>query len=68
MSDLDWLVMVILVLGGAWALVTEGHKPQLTPIPRKVQGGYPGPSGGKPAAPTTGSGVAPAAPSGGEKK
>jgi hypothetical protein len=43
-------------------LLTEGHKP-------KVQGGYTGPSSGgeKPAAPTTGSGVAPAAPKDGKK-
>ncbi len=45
--------------------LTEGHKPQPTPIPGKVQGGYTGPGGGKPVAPTTGSGVTPAA--GGEK-
>jgi hypothetical protein len=49
-------------------LLTEGHKPHLTPIPGKVQGGYQGPGGGKPATPTTGSGVAPAAPGGGDKK
>jgi|HubBroStandDraft_2_1064218.scaffolds.fasta_scaffold88001_3 hypothetical protein len=49
-------------------LLTEGYKPQATAIPGKVQGGYTGPSGGaKPAAPTTGSGVAPAAPNGGKK-
>jgi hypothetical protein len=47
-------------------LLTEGHKPQA--IPGKVQGGYTGPTGGgKPAAPSTGSGVAPAAPNGGKK-
>lgn len=50
-------------------LLTEGHRPQVTPVPGKVQGGYTGPSGGgKPAAPTTGSGVAPAGPSGGKSK
>ncbi len=50
------------------SLLTEGHKPQVTSIPGKVQGGYTGPSGGgKPTAPSTGSGVVPAAPSG-EKK
>jgi len=50
------------------SLLTEGHKPQPTPIPGKVQGGYTGPSGGgKPAAPTTGSGVAPANPNGVKK-
>ena len=49
-------------------LLTEGHKPQVVSIPRKVQGGYEGPSGGgKPAAPTTGSGVKPAVPPGGKK-
>jgi hypothetical protein len=49
-------------------LQTEGHKPQLTQIPGKIQGGYTAPSGGpKPSAPTTGSGVAPAAPNGGNK-
>jgi hypothetical protein len=49
-------------------LLTEGHKPQGTPIPGKVQGGYTGPSsGGTPAAPSTGSGVTPAAPNGGKK-
>ena len=49
-------------------LRTEGHKPQTTPIPGKIQGGYTGPSDGpKPAAPTSGSGVAPAAPDGGKK-
>lgn len=49
-------------------LLTEGYKPQATAIPGKVQGGYTGPSGGgKPAAPSTGSGVAPAAPNGGKK-
>lgn len=49
-------------------LLTEGYKPQATVIPGKVQGGYTGPSGGgKPSAPTTGSGVAPAAPNGGKK-
>jgi hypothetical protein len=43
-------------------LLTEGHKPQSVPMPGKIQGGYQGPSGGgKPSAPTTGSGVAPAA-------
>ena len=52
--------------------LTEGYRPQMandghqprpaTPtsphgIPGKVQGGYQAPAGGKPAAPTTGSGV-----------
>src|ERR1700733_13166535 len=49
-------------------LLTEGYKSQIAAIPGKVQGGYTGPSGGgKPSAPTTGSGVAPAAPNGGKK-
>jgi hypothetical protein len=49
-------------------LLTEGHKPQVVSLPGKVQGGYQGPTGGgKPTAPTTGSGVTPAAPTG-EKK
>jgi len=49
-------------------LLTEGHRPQVSSIPGKIQGGYQGPSGnGKPTAPTTGSGVAPAAPNGGKK-
>lgn len=47
-------------------ILTEGHKPRpaAVTIPRKVQGGYQAPAGGgKPAAPTTGSGVTkPAAP------
>jgi hypothetical protein len=50
-------------------LLTEGHKPQVTSTPGKVQGGYQGPSGGqKPATPTTGSGVAPPAAPSSEKK
>ena len=49
-------------------LLTEGYKPRATSIPGKVQGGYTGPAGGgKPTAPAIGSGVAPAAPNGGEK-
>jgi len=49
-------------------LLTEGHKPQVAPVPGKVQGGYTGPSGGgSPTAPSTGSGVTPAAPNGGKK-
>jgi hypothetical protein len=36
---------------------TRGHQPQ----PGKVQGGYQAPGSGKPAAPTTGSGVQPPA-------
>jgi hypothetical protein len=49
-------------------LITEGHKPQVTPIPGKIQGGYTGPSDGpKPTAPSTGSGVAPPAPPRGSK-
>jgi hypothetical protein len=46
-------------------ILTEGHKPPpAVTIPHKVQGGYQAPAGGgKPAAPTTGSGVTkPAAP------
>jgi len=48
-------------------ILTEGHKPRpaAVKIPQKVQGGYQAPAGGgKPAAPTTGSGVQtkPAAP------
>jgi hypothetical protein len=42
-------------------LIAEGHKPRPSvPFSKKVQGGYQAPSGGgKPAAPTTGSGVTP---------
>jgi hypothetical protein len=50
------------------SLITEGYKPAIAP--GKVQGGYQAPGGGgKPAAPTTGSGVttSPAAPAGGKK-
>jgi hypothetical protein len=42
-------------------MANDGHQPRPTPgpsvAPGKVQGGYQAPSGGKPAAPTTGSGV-----------
>ncbi len=49
-------------------LFTEGHRPQVAPLPGKVQGGYTGPSGGgSPTAPSTGSGVAPAPSNGGKK-
>lgn len=49
-------------------LDTKGHNPQVTPMPGKIQGGYTAPGGGsKPSAPTTGSGVTPAAPNGGKK-
>jgi hypothetical protein len=49
--------------------ITEGHQPRpaAVTIPNKVQGGYQAPAGGgKPAVPTTGSGVTPkpAAPTG----
>ena len=46
-------------------LLTEGHKPLPSrgyqPQPGKIQGGYQAPGGGKPSAPTTGSGVKPPA-------
>lgn len=48
-------------------LLAEGHKPHSVPFPGKIQGGYQAPGGGKPATPTTGSGVKPANGSG-EKK
>jgi hypothetical protein len=49
-------------------LLTEGYKPQGAGTPGKIQGGYTGPNGGgKPATPSTGSGVVPAAPNGGKK-
>jgi hypothetical protein len=45
----------------------KGYQPNPANTPGKVQGGYQAPGGGKPATPTTGSGVKPAAPSGGKK-
>jgi hypothetical protein len=42
-------------------IANDGHQPRSTPrpsvAPGKIQGGYQAPIGGKPTAPTTGSGV-----------